>query len=143
MKNKTDVIMIPAVIEMVILWMVLFVSFVIFLFMVIDYGSIMRVKGNVDLLAEYGARMLSLGKTPDEVASGLNNIKNVYFASIGDGDIICSSTATGNYQVIFTVTGLYTDTKILTQRDAIVSKRVVFNERSSDETNCVLTLTKQ
>ncbi len=143
MENKQNIIMVPAIIEQIILWIVIFIGFVTFLFMVIDYGNVMRIKGNVDLMAEYGARMLSLGKTTDEVASGLNAIKIVYFAPISGGDITCTTTATGNYQMIFTVTGLYTDAKILNQQDAISSKKVVFNERNSDEIDCSLTLTKQ
>ncbi len=135
--------MVPAIIEQIILWIVLFVSFITFFFMVIDYGNIMRIKGNVDLMAEYGARMVGLGKTSQEIAQSLNNIKSDYFATITEDDIECTTTASGNYQAIFTARGLYTDTKILEQRGDIASKKVVFNERSSDEIDCSLTLTKQ
>lgn len=141
--NQENKRMVPAVIEQIILWIVLFISFVSFLFMVIDYGNIMRVKGNIDLMAEYGARMFALGKTTDEVAASLNNIKINYFAPI-DGDTIeCTQTENGNYQILFTVSGGYDEVKVLEKKDDIISKKVVFNERNSNEIDCSLTLTKQ
>ena len=138
-KNK----MIPALIDQVMMWMIIFVSFVVILFMVIDYSSIMRIKGNVDIMAEYAARMIALGKSEDEVATNLNNMKNSYFANISGANISCSSSTTETYQVIFNITGLYDDVKVLNIQNDIASKRVVFNEVSSDQIECNLVLTKQ
>ena len=143
METKKVKKMVPAVIDQLMMWIVIFVSFVTILFFVIDYSMIMRIKGNIDLMSQYAARMISLGNTEDEVASSLNNIKINYFADISGGDIVCNTSATGTYQVIFNLTGLYVDTNILDQQNNILSKKVVFNEINSDEIECSLTLQKQ
>ena len=143
METKKVKKMVPAVIDQLMMWIMIFVSFVGILFLVIDYSLIMRIKGNIDLISQYSARMIALGKTEDETATAINNIKLSYFATVSGGSIVCTTDAIGTYQVIFNVTGSYVDTKILAQQNSLVSKKVVFNEVSSDEITCNLTLNKQ
>lgn len=135
----------PAVLDQMVLWMVLFISFVILLFIVIDYSAIIRMKNNTDVLAHYGSRMIALGNTEADVATKLNNIKIDYFATIAGADINCNTAnaaADEEYQVVFTVTSTYTDAKVLTFTDTITSKVATFNEKSSDYITCTLALTK-
>ena len=136
--------MIPAMIDQMMMWMIIFVSFVVLLFLVVDYSMVMKIKGNIDLMTEYSARMISLGNTHDDIAIKLNNMKLSYFADIAGADISCDAPVdSGSYQVIFNITGLYDDTNILNPQNSIQSKRVVFNEIDSTKIECYLTLTKQ
>ncbi len=145
MEQKVKTKMVPAIIEQIMMWMIIFVSFVTLLFLVIDYSLVMRIKGNMDLLSEYGARMVSLGnKTDDEIATRLNTMKNDYFADISGNNIACTTDENaGTYQVIFNLNGSYVDTNILEPQNNMTSKRVVFNESSSGEIVCNLTLVKE
>ena len=141
MENKKNTQNKGGFIDQILLWIVIFISFITFFFMAIDYGNLARIKGNLDLMGDYGARMLALGKTTDEVAEGLNSMKSPYFGTINGGDIVCTTEDSENYQVIFQLTGGYMGTKILEPRETIVAKRAVFNERGSFLLDCSLTLT--
>ncbi len=131
----------PAVVDQILLWLVLLVGFVTLLFITIDYSSVMRLKNNNDTLAQQGARMIALGKTNDEVAESLNNIKNIYYSDVSGEDITCVEVTATSYQVIFNVVSTYTDARILTISDSIFSKVAVFNESDSNEITCTLTMT--
>jgi len=135
--------MTPAIVDQIMLWTVIFVSFVVILFLVIDYSMIMRIKGNLDLLSQYSARMIAIGTQKEDIVAQLNNIKLSYFTNIISDDITCVTSSTGTYQVIFNVNGLYDSTNILNPQNALSSKSVVFNEINSDEIECTLTLSKQ
>ena len=135
--------MTPAIVDQIMLWTVIFVSFVVILFLVIDYSMIMRIKGNLDLLSQYSARMMAIGTQKEDIVAQLNNIKLSYFADIVSDDITCITSNTGTYQIIFNVNGLYDSTNILNPQNALSSKSVVFNEINSDELECTLTLSKQ
>lgn len=143
MSKNTKTRMIPAVIDQVLMWIVVFMGFVTIFFLVVDYSSIVRIKGNIDLMSEYAAKMIALGKDTEDISTRLNNMKSGYFAEISGANITCNITTTGSYQVIFNLTGSYIDTRIMDAQNSIVSKRVVFNEMNSDEIECSLTLTKQ
>lgn len=135
----------PAILDHIILWMILFVSFVILLFIVIDYSAVVRVKNNTDILAHYGARMAALGADETDIATKLNNIKIPYFDTIVAADVNCTTSipaADEEYQIVFTVTSNYNDAKLLTITDDITSRVATFNERSSDYITCDLDLRK-
>lgn len=132
-----------AVVDQILLWTIIFVSFVVILFTVVDYSMIMRTQGNIELMSQYGARMIAIDKTEGEIATELNGMRSSYFANIAGGDIVCTVTADGSYKTIFTITGLYIDTNILTARNNLTSTSAVFNESGSDRVSCTLTLTKQ
>ena len=144
METKKVKKMVPAIIDQMMMWMIIFVGFVVLLFLVVDYSMVMKIKGNIDLMSEYSARMVSLGNTNDDIATKLNSMKLSYFSDIAGGDISCDTPVDSNaYQVIFNITGLYTDTNILDPQNSIISRRVVFNEIDSNTIECYLTLTKQ
>ncbi|NQY94730.1 MAG: hypothetical protein HRT43_11230 [Campylobacteraceae bacterium] len=130
-----------AIVDQILLWVVLLVGFVTLLFITVDYSAVMRLKNNNDTLAQQGARLIALGKTNDEVAESLNNIKNVFYADISGGDITCEEVTATSYQVIFNVISTYDDAKILTISDSIYAKVAVFNESNSNEITCTLTMT--
>ncbi|MEA3553646.1 MAG: hypothetical protein U9R39_04470 [Campylobacterota bacterium] len=135
--------MVKAYIDQILMWLIIFIGFVTFLFLVIDYSSVMRIKGNLDLMSEYGARMVALDESTTDIADKLNNMKSPYFASIDAIDITCATTTSGTYQVIFNIYTSYDDTKVLDPVTNMQSRRVVFNDRGSDEIECDLTLIKQ
>jgi len=130
----------PAIVDQILLWMVILIGFVTLLFLTVDYSTLMRLKSNNDTLAQQGARMISLGRTNDEVADSLNNIRNPYYALIAGDDISCVEVTATNYQVIFNVSSTYSDTKILTFNDTIFSKAAAFNDTNSNEITCTLAL---
>lgn len=136
--------MVSAYIEQVLMWLVIFVGFVTFLFFVIDYSNVMRIKGNMDLMTEYAANMVALGKTDDEIVERINDMKSGYFADAVVGSGLCTTDSTPSsaeeYQIIFTITGSYLDTKVLNPVNSIVTRRVVFNDISSDKIDCSLTI---
>lgn len=131
----------PAVVDQILLWLVIFVAFITLLFMTIDYSAVMRLKGNTDTLAQIGARMIALGRTTDEVATSLNNIKSKYYANISGGDIVCNEVVATTYQVVFNITSKYTNAKVLTVANDIESKVASFNESNANEITCTLVLT--
>lgn len=130
----------PAVVDQILVWTVLLIGFITLLFITIDYSAIMRLKSNNDALAQQGARMIALGKSSDETALSLNNIKNPYYANISGSDIICNEVTANSYQVVFNVASVYTDAKIITFNDNINAKAATFNEINSNEITCTLTL---
>lgn len=131
-----------AVVDQILLWLTLFVAFVSFLFFIIDYSLSIRVKENADSLSSYGARMVALGKSAEEVATGLNNIKLGAVSNITAADIVCvDDAAIDNYQVHFNVIGTYTSQFLNTGENNINSIAVVFNEISDVQRTCTLNLT--
>ena len=131
-----------AVVDQILLWTVLFVGFVTLLFITIDYSSILRLNNNNDALAQQGARMIALGLENDEVATSLNNLRNDYYAVITEADINCVEVTDTSYQVIFNVISTYEDAKVLTFENNINASSSSFNETSSNEITCTLTLSK-
>ena len=131
-----------AVVDQIMLYMVLFTAFVSSLFLVIDYSAIMRVDSSNDTLAQYGARLKGLGIDDSEIIENLNRIKNNYFAEIVDHDLDCETDdKIENYRVIFNVESTYKDSHVLTIKD-ITSTMSAFNEMSSSQITCTLTLEK-
>ena len=130
-----------AVIDQIILWIVLFVIFVGFLFFVIDYSNAIKVKDNSDAIADYVARMVALNKTDADIVTGANKIKDSYFATIQDGDLVCTSdTSIANHQVIMNVYTTLVNDFLPVGNNNIHAKTIVFNESSEFQKECSLTL---
>jgi Flp pilus assembly protein TadG len=126
-------------IDQIMLWMVLFTIFVSFLFFVIDYSSAIRVKDNCDSVADYGARMVALGKEDAVISDGINELKLDMFPTVSSGQITCTQdVSVENYQVIFNVYATFESNFLPTSN--IHSKRVVFNEVNQFQVTCNLTL---
>lgn len=130
----------PAIVDQILLWMVLVIGFVTLLFITVDYSVIIRLKSNNDTLAQQGVRMMALGKTADETATVLNNIKVPQYADVAGADIVCDEVVDTSHQVTFTVNSTYTDARILTFNDTITSTTASFNETNSNEITCTLTM---
>lgn len=130
-----------AVVDQIILWIVLFIAFVGFLFFVIEYANAVKVKDNTDAIADYTARMVALGRSEDDIATGINeNIKDDYFNDVSGGGIVCvEDTTTSNYQVVVNIKTTLTN-DFLTSSN-VHSRTVVFNEVSEFKKECDLTLT--
>jgi hypothetical protein len=129
-------------VELIILWIFIFVSFVSIFFLIIDYGNIMRIKGNLDMMGDYAARKISIGENSSNIIESLNNMKSSYFSTILNNDLVCENTGINNNQVVLIINGEYLDTKVLNVQNNIIIKKVVYNEISSEELECTLDLKK-
>ncbi len=130
----------PAIVDQIILWIVLFVSFATIFYMVIDYSTVIRVQDKSDALASYGARMKALGKEDNIIVNGLNIQRGNYFDTIVADDLTCSTnSAATNYQVIFT-TNISIVNTFIDANERIYAISTAFNETSDDEVQCTLNL---
>lgn len=138
MENKE--IMKKAYIENVLLWMVMFIGFVTLFFFVIDYATIVRVKDNMDAISDYGSRMVALNGVGADLSTNINGMKvNAINNVSADTNSICVTTANGAYQVIFITQTTNTEFKFFGNQ--LGSRRVVFNETSTDTITCTLNIT--
>ncbi len=128
-----------AVIDKMLLWIVIFISFATIFFLVIDYYMIVKVKDRCDALSSYGARMKALGRDTTSIVSGLNGIKGDYFNTIYDANLTCTPLTTEQYQVIF-ITNITFKNRFLNDGEKIYSKSASFNEISAIDQNCSLNL---
>ena len=134
----------PAYIENILIWMVMFIGFVSLFFFVINYASIVKVKDNMNAMADYAANIKATDETITDVEliTNLNNMKANAVTTLVVGDIVCNSVTDtpATYQVSVSVqTAAGTEYKFYT--DQIVAKRVVFNEINSDTVTCTLSIT--
>ncbi len=134
-----------AIIDQIMLWMVIFVSFVTLFFFVIDYYKVIKAKDNCDILANYGVRMKALGRDDKNITTGLNNLKIKYFEDIvyddidsNNSDLQCTSTDDDNYSVRFMVIADVTTTAF--HKSEVHSYAAAFNEASNSSVDCNLTL---
>lgn len=128
-----------AAIDQILVWFFLLIIFAQIFFFVIEYSTAVRVKENISFLADYGARMAAFGKTSDEIATGMNNIKIDSIQTITAGNISCSNTSNNNFQVTFTVSTTYVSGFI--SNNTISQKSAALNEINSDQVDCTLTVT--
>ena len=128
-----------AVIDKILLWMIIFVSFFSIFFIVIDYYKVVKVKDKLDALTNYGARMKSIGKDDTTLVSGLNVVRDNYFNNIEDSNLSCVSLGTAQYQVIFNANITFKN-RFLNDGEKIYSRSVSFNEVNSIDQNCSLDL---
>jgi len=131
-----------AVVEQIVLWIVIFTSFVGFLFFVIDYANALKVNENAESISAYAARMIALDEDEADIIAGINKIKGDYVQSVTSGGLSCTeSTTLENRQVIMNVYATLNNSFLPTKSNNIHSKIVVFNESSSFQKECSLTLT--
>lgn len=129
-----------AFVDQIVLWITGFIFFVILLFMTIEYAQALRIKENLDAISNYGARMVALGKTNEEMAIGLNKVRLGIFDEIQPSDIICISSESQTYQAIFVAKTTYVNDFLEDKENNVNSKTIFFNESSSNEINCELRL---
>jgi len=129
-----------AVIDQIMVWILVFVSFITIFFLTIDYYTLLKTKETCDNMSSYGARMVALGKSYSNITEELNNRKSNMMNDINDTDIICSKdTSKTNYQVVFSIN---MDLNTNTFKDKhINSVSSAFNEIDSSDIECNLTIT--
>ena len=138
MKNENN--MKKAYIENILLWMVMFIGFVTLFFFVIDYATIVRVKDNMDAISDYGARNVAINGIGTDLSTNINSMKvNAINTVSADTNTICTTNTNGAYQVIFITETTNTEFKFFGNK--LGSKRVVFNDNSSDTITCTLNIT--
>lgn len=132
-----------AVLDQIILWIVLFIMFVSFLFFIIDYSNVIKVKDNTDALADYMARRVALNSDVEnyDLASSLNNVKASFFNDIQNNDITCTTSINENYQIIVNIYTTINNSFLPVSSDNVHSKVVIFGENDSFDVECNLTLT--
>ena len=130
-----------AVVDQIILWIVFLTIFASFLFFVIDYSNAIKVKDNTDAVADYIARMVALEKDETDIVTGVNAVKDDYFATIQVADLVCNTdNSISNHQVIINVYTTIANSFLPVVGNNIHSKTVVFNENSEFQEECSLTL---
>lgn len=129
-----------AFIDQIVLWIIGIVLFVVLLFFTIEYAQALRIKENLDRISNYGARMVALGKTNEEITTGLNQIRLGTFSQITSSDIVCVDGTAQNYQAIFTVKTTYNNRFLPNKADNVDSITVFFHEVSPTERTCTLQL---
>ena len=139
MKNNNSYLNKKGIVDQIILWIVLFVSFVTIFLLVIDYYTVIKVKDKCNALANYSVRMKALGKDTATIVAGLNSIKTDFFDTIVEADLTCTQPGTNDYKVILTTNITFTN-KFLSEGEKIYSKATAFNEVDSTDTECSLNL---
>lgn len=130
-----------AVVDQILLWIVLFITFVIFLFFTIDYSNALKVNDNASAIGNYTARMIAMNKNESEIVAGLNKIKDDYIATIQEDDLSCTEDDTKtNHQIIVNVYTTLNNSFLPTGNNNVHSKTIVFNESGDSEKECTLTL---
>jgi len=125
-------------IDQIMLWMVVFVSFVILFFIVIDYYKVVKAKDNCDTMANYAVRMKALGRDDSSIVDGLNNLKSQYFDTIEEADISCSETSDNKYKVKYQINATILTTTF--NNKEVHSYASAFNETQALSIDCNLTL---
>lgn len=130
-----------AVVEQIVLWIVIFMSFVTMFFFVIDYSNALKANENADTLSQYAARMISINEETDDIIAGMNNIKGDHVATIESDDLVCvDDTSVSNRQVIVNIYATLDNDFLEGDANNVHSKTVVFNESSEFQKECSLTL---
>ena len=129
----------PAYIENILLWIVMFIGFITFFFLTLDYASIIRVKDNMDALSDYGAENIAINGIGNNISTNLNNITIGIINNITSTDLICTPTTDNTFQVIFITQTTNNSYKFYSNQ--LSSRRVVFNQVNSDTVTCILNIT--
>ena len=131
-----------AAVESVIVWIVIFTSFVSVFYFIINYSTVLRMKDNVDTLADYGSNYVATNGVGDDISNLLNSIAPAGIQAINaDTNAICNSNDDGNFQVIFIVRS--TNASYIFRDEPITSRRVSFNQVNSNTVTCDLSITLQ
>ena len=129
-----------AVIDQMLLWIIIIISFFTILFLVIDYYMVLKTKDRTDSIVNYGVRMKALGRDDVDIVSGINNIKSSFFDTVVIDDFNCvDDNETTGYQVTFT-TSVTFNNMFLSVDKKINNKASAFNEVNSHNIDCNLTL---
>jgi len=129
-----------AAVENIIIWIIIFASFVTVFFMVINFSTVLRIKDHVDSLAEYGANYVATRGIGDDITIIMNDIAPPAILPMNvDTSDICDSVADNTFQVIFNIRT--TNNSYLFHDGPITGTRVVFNQMNSNTITCDLSIT--
>jgi hypothetical protein len=131
-----------AAIDQVFVWILLFVSFVTIFFLILDYYILVKAMDKSDQMAQYGARMKALGKTDEEIVSGLNEIRGGVFNAIDESDLTCTQLGVQEYKIAFNIKVNFPN-KFVSDGKSINAIGISFNEMGSFDQECTLTVSKQ
>ncbi len=116
-------------------FMVIFTMFVFMLFLVIGYSNVSRIQHNFDTMGSIVSRMVSTGKTMEQIVDKINSFKLPYFNDITENDIDINCSGSDN-KLVFRIWGMY-DPPVLNEFN-ITSTSSAYNEQNSS--SCEFTL---
>lgn len=148
-KNKNQINMKKALIDQILMMMVVFVGFYWAFLFVAQYAAVLRTHESMDDMSKYGARFVSnytpqsTVNTETDLMNGLNNLNIPSISDVELSDINCLIATTTpeitNSQSIFITQGTYT--KGFFKNKVLVSRVVVYNQRSQAQITCTLDVT--
>ena len=104
MLSKTLKNMKKAYIEQILMWLVIFTAFVWVFIFIIDYGSILRIKDNLDDISEYASYSKAKGLSDTVIISGMNKLARGIEPIISSNYNCVDSTTVTDHQVTFNIT---------------------------------------
>ncbi len=127
----------PAFVEHIILWIIMFTSFISLFFFILEYANILKMQHQLSLMSDVGAKMTSKNINNERIIESLNRLKTKNIANITTNNLNCNTnTNSANYQVTFDVLINYRNSFF----NNILKRTVVFNETNSSQIDCTLTL---
>lgn len=137
-KKQQKINMKKGAIDQAIAWLLLFVSFIVVFYFIIDYSRVSTFRDEITTISNLGARIIAVGGTEDDVVARVNEVKSGLIADATAGNLTCNNLGTNNFRIVFT-TEVSIDSDIVP--DNLLSNRVgVFNEVNSDDIDCTLQL---
>ncbi len=134
---KNNILNKPAFVENIILWIVMFISFITLFFFVLEYSNILKTHHQLSLMSDFGAKMTSRDINDIQIIEGLNRLRTQNISTITNDNLICTSHNIQNHQVIFNVSLNYRSSFF---NKNILARTVVFNETNNSQIDCTLTL---
>lgn len=135
------------VIDQILMMLLVFVFLVTMFFLIVDYSSIGKIQNQLDMLTREGSRLVSLGKDKEKIANLVNMMRTNYYAPITTDDIACNvdSTKTTNKVTFIVSAPFYSKFEALGSDGnmVITSTSLSYNEFSSSEVNCTVTLARE
>lgn len=136
----------PAFIDQMAMWMVIFLAFVWLFFFVLDYAKLLRVKDNMDAIADYTANVIGKEGSASSVISDIvdeinSDIKLSMINTLTTTSIICNDLTDNAYKVIIDVKTTNNISSMM-YKDTISTKRVVFNQSTTvgDSIDCTMNI---
>ncbi len=140
LKYKVQNDMKKAYIEQMLMWLVIFMAFVWTFIFIIDYGSILRIKDNLDDISEYASYSQAKGLSQDKIITGINKLSRGIEPVISSNYNCVDSTTVENHQVTFNIISSNTFKGNILHKDGITiqSSKTKFNPMEKFNTTCTL-----
>ncbi len=143
----------PAYIDQMLMWTLIFVSFVWLFFFVLNYSTAVRLNENMDYMSKFAAKYIANNipnqntvTTNVDLFANLNDIKLSKIATITNANLSCviatAAPQNANSQCIFITQGTYNKGFLSGQgANNLVSKAVVYNTTNAAQITCTLNIT--